>query len=622
MTPEQEGALLKGVGLDPVVLLPPVPRHAPHTVNGKWTTKGGGGERRRVPRTAKAHLFVTACHWAMASLLAINLLSGMRIGWGFQESPLGGQVGMWAALLARVSPKGTLFGINLITLHVTSVFLMFLVIGVYVGYLILSKTTARLQLTWRDLGKLWTGLWLRNFWRNKAALWSANVIVYWAAFLFIAVLVVTGVAMYRLESGLSETLGGYSLMRFVHASFAYLFLPLIALHGVLQWFFGRFWTIFKAQLYRRHVRAGLVALTLSLPVIAGLYLSNNAVETLTVSRISAAEAPQLDGEATDLVWSGTPAVVIHTVKGVNNPQDYVDIRVKAVHDGSQIYFLFQWDDPEASYKRYPLQKTEKGWKVLGTGFERADENVYYEDKLSMYITDVKNRGCADTCHLGVGPQAEKNEKHGLHYTQGEVGDVWHWKAIRSNPMGIPRGEPGYADDMHFKGPDPPSATKPGDRYTGGYYPDPQPGGGYEYNFVKLDPKKPLAETYVRPKMLPAQFPVILNADPTESVQDTAWWIHKTNGIPYTPEADTYPVGALIPNILLEPFQGDRADVRAQAKWRAGHWTLEMRRVLDTKSPFDVAFSTERPVYISVAAYNRTQTRHSEHIRPVRVVLQP
>jgi len=235
---------------------------------------------------------------------------------------------------------------------------------------------------------------------------------------------------------------------------------------------------------------------------------------------------------------------------------------------------------------------------------------------------VKNRGCADTCHLGVGPYADNNEKHGVHYTQGEIGDVWHWKAIRSNPMGIPRGEPGYADDMHFKAPDPPSATKPGDRYTGGYYPDPQPKGGYDYNFVKLDPQKPLSETFVRPKMLPAHFPLTLNADPTESVQDTAWWIHKAEGIPYSPEADTYPVGALIPNILLEPFQGDRADVRAQAKWRAGRWTLEMRRLLDTKSKFDVAFSTERPVYISVAVYNRTQTRHSEHIRPVRVVLQP
>ena len=70
-------------------------------------------------------------------------------------------------------------------------------------------------------------------------------------------------------------------------------------------------------------------------------------------------------------------------------------------------------------------------------------------------------------------------------------------------------------------------------------------------------------------------------------RDASYKCHVTaNGIPYTPEADTYPVGALIPNILLEPFQGDRADVRAQAKWQAGRWTLEMRRALDTKSPFE------------------------------------
>ena len=87
-------------------------------------------------------------------------------------------------------------------------------------------------------------------------------------------------------------------------------------------------------------------------------------------------------------------------------------------------------------------------------------------------------------------------------------------------------------------------------------------------------------------------------------------------------ADTYPVGTLIPNIVIEPFQGDRADVRGQAEWRQGRWTLETRRVLDTKSRYDVAFSPGKPVYISVATYNRTETRHTEHIRPVRVVLEP
>jgi Ethylbenzene dehydrogenase len=89
--------------------------------------------------------------------------------------------------------------------------------------------------------------------------------------------------------------------------------------------------------------------------------------------------------------------------------------------------------------------------------------------MSMYITDVKNGGCADTCHLGVGPYAARGEKHGLHYTRGEIGDLWHWKAVRSNPMGAGTGEPGFIDDQHFRGPDPIPLDYLYKRYTAGYY---------------------------------------------------------------------------------------------------------------------------------------------------------
>src|SRR5919109_2229304 len=95
--------------------------------------------------TFKAHLFVTICHWGMVILLTLNLLSGMRIGWGYVESPLGGATGTWGALIAAIAPKGTMFGINLLTLHVMLAFFMLLVAGVYVGYLVRSRTTRRLR---------------------------------------------------------------------------------------------------------------------------------------------------------------------------------------------------------------------------------------------------------------------------------------------------------------------------------------------------------------------------------------------------------------------------------------------------------------------------------------------
>jgi hypothetical protein len=328
----------------------------------------------------------------------------------------------------------------------------------------------------------------------------------------------------------------------------------------------------------------------------------------------------IDGDPRDPVWARVKPVTIRTVKGMNEP-DHVDVAIKAVHDGQYIYFQFQWDDADVSLKRYPLMKTEGGWKVLQTAFERADENVYYEDKLSMYITKVRNGSCASTCHIGVGPASERGEKHGLHYTAGEIGDVWHWKAVRTNPMGELTGEPGFLDDMYF-GPPTPRPTNPKARYTGGYYPDPNKGGGYAYNFVKLDPSKPVGETYVLPKFLPPPHMVYTNPDAGTSEQGRTWWIHKAQAIPYTKEADTYPVGSIIPNIVLEPFTGDQADVRAKAAWHEGRWTLETRRLLDTGSPYDVAFVPGEPVYITVATYNRTQTRHGEHITPVRVMLQP
>ena len=603
-------------------------------------------DRRRTPRTAKPSLFVTVCHWGMVTLLALNLLSGMRIGWGYLESPLGGSAGTWGAILTAIAPRGTMFGVNLITLHVLLAFGLFLVAGVYVIYLYRSHSTRRLEITRQDIRKLVAGLRTGTFWHNKPALWSANVLTYWLGFLCIGLLMLTGVALYRLDWGLSSLLGGYNFMRVLHALVAYLLIPYAVLHMVLQWFFGRFWTIFKANLFYPHMRAGLFGLALALPALAGLYIWNALPTTLTAPRLASdlqtpalassssdalltvmrlpsdIQAPGLDGDPSDAVWSQAKAVTVRTVKGVNNPHDYVDVMIKAAHDGAQVYFLFQWDDPEVSYKRYPLYKTEHGWKVLQTAFERADENLYYEDKLSVYFTNVTNGSCADTCHLGVGPYSKKGEKHGLHYTRGEVGDVWHWKAVRTDPMGLATGEPGFMDDQHFKAPDPMPTEYPKQRYSGGYHADPKTAGGYDYNFEKLDPSKPLAETYVRPKMLPATVHIAPNPDPTTHDLAETWWIHKSQGMQYTAEADTYPVGTLIPNIIIAPFQGDRADVRAKASWQQGRWSLEVRRVLDTKSAFDVPFVIDKPVYLTVATYNRTQTRHGEHITPIKVMLQP
>ena len=71
-------------------------------------------ENRRETRFPRPHFFVTLSHWAMVILLGLSFITGIRLTWGDLEAPLHA----WSMPFASVALKGTLFGINIITLHV------------------------------------------------------------------------------------------------------------------------------------------------------------------------------------------------------------------------------------------------------------------------------------------------------------------------------------------------------------------------------------------------------------------------------------------------------------------------------------------------------------------------
>jgi|GEM_PF-689722 len=288
----------------------------PNSSEGQLAAESGPAKERtaKPKQSAKAHLFVTITHWAMVILLLLALLSGMRIGWGYTESPLGGEQGLWASFLNSIAPKGDLFGFNLIDLHVPLALFMIAVSAVYAIYMFRSRASKRLRVTGKDMEKLQKGLRAGNFWRNKAALWSANLIVYWVAFVFVIVLVGTGLAMYFLNSGLAdfgpmEYVGGYSTVRLLHGLIAYLLIPYTILHSLLQWFFGRFWSIFKAQLYRPHMRAGAIGLVFGVIWFGWLYAWNEKPLSMTVARLPATVSPPvLDGIENEAAWEYVKSV--------------------------------------------------------------------------------------------------------------------------------------------------------------------------------------------------------------------------------------------------------------------------------------------------------------------------
>jgi hypothetical protein len=329
----------------------------------------------------------------------------------------------------------------------------------------------------------------------------------------------------------------------------------------------------------------------------------------------------IDGAGDDPAWRKAATATIRTARGTNFDGGETVVQVMAVHDGEHVYFLFRWADPQRSQKHLPLVKVEGGWKVMQSAYEIDDENDYYEDKFSVVLARSPALG-SGTAHLGQnlvdGPHRPVNR--GLHFTEdGSLADMWHWKSVRTGGM-----SPSMVDDNFF-GPPMPS-EQAGVRYTGGYSKDPKEGGDYILNWDKIDPSKPLNETLVLPKFLPSSNVMLSRMgeptlDPTVGDEGT-WYLRRDEVVAYDPALDDYPLGTVLPGVVIDgAFTGDRGDLLGGAQWRDGYWTLEISRLLDTGSPYDLALVRDQPAYLWVAAFNHSQTRHSQHLHPVRVNLE-
>lgn len=64
-------------------------------------------------------------------------------------------------------------------------------------------------------------------------------------------------------------------------------------------------------------------------------------------------------------------------------------------------------------------------------------------------------------------------------------------------------------------------------------------------------------------------------------------------------------GDTVPQYLPGMPTGSAADVRAQATWSKGWWTLELERKLDTGHADDTAFDLKRTDKMAVSAHDRT-----------------
>jgi hypothetical protein len=353
-----------------------------------------------------------------------------------------------------------------------------------------------------------------------------------------------------------------------------------------------------------------------------------SVDSLQIRRITAANAPVLDGDTSDRAWRNVKPFSLLTGEGGNfDGKGEARIEIRAVHDGTYAYFLFTWQDSTRSLKHLPLVKEADGWHLLHSGFQLGDEHQYNEDKFSVLLTasDVTLAG-GRTFHPGPQPVAGKPATmsgRGLHYTEAGYADVWQWKATS--------GASGWMDDAHFGPPLEPTPMQAANvvPYKGGFATDPG-AANYRDNFaVEADTSGgPRRSRLVAPLRLPKVLAAMTDAmgdidlDPNHGEGDGArWFMTEQDSVPYSTDADSgIPIGTVIPGVILSgEFSGDRADVRCAARWASGLWALEVKRRLDTTSKFDVPIRSG--IFMRVAAFDHSQIRHTRHVRPIRIEVE-
>jgi hypothetical protein len=370
------------------------------------------------------------------------------------------------------------------------------------------------------------------------------------------------------------------------------------------------------------VVAAAVAITGASVIVASDW---SAVSSLQIHRIVTADAPVLDGDASDPVWRFVQPFSLMTNKGGNfdgHGESRVDIR--AVHDGTWAYFLFTWEDSTRSLKQLPLIKQADGWHLLHNGYEVGDEHNFNEDKFSVLLTTMDVTLAGDrTFHAGPRPIPNAPATmtgRGLHFTtaEGTYADVWQWKATSSAT--------GWMDDAHFGPPLDPTASQVANLapYRGGFAPDPG-SANYSNNFV-ADARS--ASGPLTPRRLPKDLAAMeaamgkISLDPNIGESEGArWFMMQADSVPYSAELDrAIPVGTIIPGVVIDGnFSGDRADIRCVARWAAGRWALEVARRLDTHSQYDVPLQTG--TFIRVAAFDHSQIEHTRHVRPIRLEVE-
>ncbi len=262
--------------------------------------------------------------------------------------------------------------------------------------------------------------------------------------------------------------------------------------------------------------------------LISLFTSVAFAQTIVLKNLPS--PPVIDGSGSD--WTQIPATKVQLQNNKSNGKaNITSVDVKAGVNGDSVYFMLQWEDDDMDAQHKPYVWDEAKGKYIA-GKQR-------EDRLAI--------------QFGMTGEYDVNWFSGKLFSA----DTWHWKAARTNDLGIAQDKMTVISDKKSK------------------------------------------KTYKAKASNGSIIYIKRSSD-----KGTKLYLTKRYA---TKDKDIMPK-----YIMASSVSGSIADVKAKGVWENGKWTLELSRKLDTGNSDDAVFNKGQNTVGGIAIFDHSGNEDHSH----------